>query len=183
MDDQEQILQVFLLEYEKLKEEQAQRIGFRDQMIYVTLGIFGGVVSFALSDESHFYALLVIPWVCLILGWTYLVNDQKISAIGEYIRLNLTEKVKAETNYSYDESIFAWEIAHRDDKRRKRRKIEQLIIDEITFVFSGLLALFAFWFPSSNLPLIIDIVCIFELILLIILGIEIILYADLAKGK
>ena len=50
MDDQEQILQVFLIEYEKLKEEQAQRIGFRDQMIYVTLGIFGGVVSFALSD-------------------------------------------------------------------------------------------------------------------------------------
>lgn len=39
MDDQQPILQVFLLEYEKLKKEQAQRIGFRDQMIYVTLDL------------------------------------------------------------------------------------------------------------------------------------------------
>ena len=182
MDDKQPILQVFLLEYEKLKEEQAQRIGFRDQMIYVTLGIFGGVLSFALSNQTNFYALLVVPWVCLILGWTYLINDQKISAIGEYIRLTLSEKIK-EQGYTDIESIFVWEIVHRSDERRKRRKIEQLIIDEITFVFSGWLALFAFWFSSSNLHLVIQILCGVEFILLFILGIEIIIYAYLAKGR
>ncbi|NEO10247.1 MAG: hypothetical protein F6K51_33740, partial [Moorea sp. SIO3I8] len=116
MDDQ-QILQVFMLEYEKLKEEQAQRIGFRDQMIYITLGIFGGILSFALSNKTNSYALLVIPWVCLILGWTYLVNDEKISAIGKYLRLTLTEKIKAQTGHTDLESIFGWEIAHRSDRR------------------------------------------------------------------
>ena len=183
MNDKKTILQVFLLEYEKLKEEQLKRIEFRDQMIYITLGIFVSILSFALSNKTNLYALLVIPWVCLILGWTYIVNDEKISAIGKYIRLTLTEKVKTQTDYSDIESIFSWEIAHRSDKRRKRRKIEQLIIDEITFVFSGLVALFTFWSLEKNLPLVIHLFCTLELLLLAVLAIEIIIYADLAKGR
>ena len=112
MNDKKTILQVFLLEYEKLKEEQLKRIEFRDQMIYITLGIFGGILSFALSNKTNLYALLVIPWVCLILGWTYIVNDEKISAIGKYIRLTLTEKVKTQTDYSDIESIFSLSLIH-----------------------------------------------------------------------
>lgn len=77
---------VHLQEYEKLKDEQTARIGFRDNLIYVALGVFGGLASFALTDASHMYALLIVPWVCAVLGWTYLVNDEKISAIGAYIR-------------------------------------------------------------------------------------------------
>ncbi|NET40708.1 hypothetical protein [Okeania sp. SIO2B3] len=183
MNDQKPILQVFLLEYEKLKDEQLKRIAFRDQIIYLTLGIFGGILSFALSNKTNFYALLVIPWVCLILGWTYLVNDEKISALGKYIRLTLTEKIKAQIDDSDIESIFGWEIFHRSDERRRRRKIEQLIIDEITFVFSGLVALFAFWSLGTNLSLVIYIFCAFELILLVVLGVEIIIYADLTQGR
>jgi H+/Cl- antiporter ClcA len=183
MNDQKPILQVFLLEYEKLKDEQLKRIAFRDQIIYLTLGIFGGILSFALSNKTNFSALLVIPWVCLILGWTYLVNDEKISALGKYIRLTLTEKIKVEIDDSDIEYIFGWETAHRSDKRRTRRKIQQLIIDEITFVFSGLVALFTFWYLDTNLPLVIHIFCAFKLILLVVLGIEIIIYADLAKGR
>jgi len=183
MSDQQQILEIYLKEYEKLKEEQAQRIGFRDNMLYVTLGVFGGVLSFALSQKANYYALLVIPWVCLILGWAYLVNDEKISAIGKYIRLTLVEKVKEQNGYADYESIFGWEIAHRSDERRKRRKIEQLIIDEITFVGSGLVALLAFWFLVSQPPLAIHILGCMELFLLLILGVEIVVYADLAKGR
>jgi len=183
MNDPKPILQIFIIEYQKLKDEQLKRIAFRDQIIYLTLGIFGGILSFALSNRTNFYALLVIPWVCLILGWTYVVNDEKISALGKYIRLTLTEKIKAQIDDSDIESIFGWEIAHRSDERRKRRKIQQLIIDEITFVFSGLVALFAFWSLGTNLPLVIHIFCAFEIILLVVLGIEIIIYADLAKGR
>ncbi|GGA45713.1 hypothetical protein [Okeania sp. KiyG1] len=183
MNDQKPILQVFLLEYQKLKDEQLKRIAFRDQIIYLTLGIFGGILSFALSNRTNFYALLVIPWVCLILGWTYLVNDEKISALGKYIRLTLTEKIKAQIDDTNIESIFGWEIFHRSDERRRRRKIEQLIIDEITFVLSGLVALFAFWSLATNLSLVIYIFCAFELILLVVLGIEIIIYADLTQGR
>ncbi len=183
MSDKQQILEIYLHEYEKLKEEQTQRIGFRDNMLYVTLGVFGGILSFALSGKTNYYALLVIPWVCLILGWTYLVNDEKISAIGRYIRYTLVNKIKESTGNADIESIFGWEIAHRSDTRRLRRKIEQLIIDEITFVLSGIVALLAFWFLASQPPLAVNILCVVELVLLIILAVEIIIYADLGVGR
>ena len=182
-EQQPQMLQVYLQEYDKLKEEQAQRIGFRDNIIYVTLGLFGAVLSFALSNQTNYYALLVIPWICLILGWTYLVNDEKISAIGSYIRLTLAEKIKEETGYTDPESIFGWEIAHRSDRRRKRRKIEQLIIDEITFVLSGIVTLLAFLFLVPQPPIMIYILGGIELVFLLILALEITIYADQATGR
>ncbi|WDD30216.1 hypothetical protein PQG02_00510 (plasmid) [Nostoc sp. UHCC 0926] len=183
MSDKQQMQEVYLKEYEKLKSEQTQRIGFRDNLLYVTLGVFGAVISFAVSNQANYYALLVIPWVCLILGWTYLVNDEKITAIGRYIRLTLAEKIKEHTGHTDIESIFGWEIAHRSDNRRKRRKIEQLIVDQITFVFSGVIALIAFWLLVSKPPLAVNILGLIELLLLLILGVEIVIYADLAKGR
>lgn len=183
MSDKQQMLEVYLQEYEKLKDEQTQRIGFRDNLLYVTLGVFGAVISFAVSNKANYYALLVIPWVCLILGWNYLVNDEKITAIGRYIRLTLVEKIKENTGHTEIESILGWEIAHRSDNRRRRRKIEQLIIDQITFVFSGIVALSAFWFLVAKPPLAVNILCLIELIFMLILSIEIVIYADLAKGR
>jgi hypothetical protein len=188
MSAQQQMLEVYLKEYEKLKEEQTQRIGFRDNLLYVTLGVFGAIIAVAIpnkanDNQANYYALLVIPWVCVILGWTYLVNDEKITAIGRYIRLTLVEKVKEHTGNTDIESIFGWEIVHRSDNRRSRRKIEQLIIDQITFVGSGIVALIAFWLLIPNPPLAVNILSFIELVLLVILGIEIVIYADLAKGR
>jgi hypothetical protein len=183
MSDKDQILEIFFKEYDKLKSEQAQRIGFRDNLLYVTLGLFGTVVSFALSNSSNYYAFLVVPWVCLILGWTYVVNDEKISAIGRYIRYKLVDKVKEHTGYTNMETLFGWEIAHRDDKHRKRRKIQQLIVDEITFVVSGVIALAAFWFLVPKPPIGVTILSWVELLLLIVLGVETFIYADLGKGR
>jgi len=184
MDNERQrLLEIYLKEYEKLKEEQAARIGFRDNLLYVTLGVFGGVLSFVLVNKAYYYGLLVLPWVCLVLGWTYLVNDEKITALGKYIRRTLTERIREQIGSGDLEPIFGWEIAHRDDDRRKRRKIEQLFIDEITFVVSGAIGVLAFWLlvPQSHWTL--QALCWIELGLLAILGIEIIVYADLAKGR
>ncbi|WP_187329296.1 hypothetical protein [Halomicronema hongdechloris] len=72
-----------------------------------------------MSDPTHYYALLVIPWVCLILGWTYVVNDEKISS---------------------------------------------------------------FWYLVANPPIGVIVLSWAELILLIALGVETFIYADLAKG-
>ncbi len=193
-DEQQRMFELYLQEYQKLKEEQAQRIGFRDNLLYVTLALFGTVLAFALGDKANPYALLVLPWVSLVLGWTYLVNDQKITAIGQYIRYTLVEKVsnlacRAGADIGEIESIFGfgWEIAHRSDKRRKRRKIEQLIVDEIAFVVSGIVALvaLAFWNREmeSQIHCSAQILGWIELVLLIILGVEIFIYADLAKGR
>jgi hypothetical protein len=177
------MFEVYLKEYEKLKSEQTQRIGFRDNLLYVTLGLFGTIISLAIANKANYYALLVVPWVCLILGWTYLVNDEKITAIGRYIRLILVEKVKQYTGDTDFESIFGWEIAHRSDNRRRRRKMEQLIVDEITFVFSGVVALIAFWSLVSEVSVGVRVLGWIEFILLIVLGVEIFIYADLAKGR
>jgi hypothetical protein len=184
MDQQQQILEIYFKEYDKLKSEQAQRIGFRDNLLYVTLGLFGGIITaIALFKPANYYALLVIPWICIILGWTYLINDEKISAIGKYIRRTLTQKIEKQTGHGDSESIFGWETAHRSDERRKRRKIEQLIIDEITFIVSGIVAVICFWLLVSNAPLAVNILALIEILLLLILGWEIFIYADLAKGR
>jgi hypothetical protein len=179
----DQILEIFLKEYDKMKSEQAQRIGFRDNLLYVTLGLFGTVISFALSNPANYYALLVVPWICLILGWTYIVNDEKISSMGRYIRHTLVDKLKEHTGYSDLNTLFGWEIAHRDDKHRKRRKIQQLIVDEITFVISGTIALISFWFLVPKPPLGVSVLSWVELLLLIVLAVEMFIYADLAKGR
>ncbi len=186
-DEQRQLLDIYLQEYGKLKDEQAQRIGFRDNLLYVTLALFGTVLAFALGEKANPYALLVLPWVSLVLGWTYLVNDQKITAIGRYIRYKLVEKVNELTGQANEgveevQSIFGWEIVHRSDRRRKRRKIEQLIIDEIAFVMSGFVALVAFWILVPQIHWLAQILGWIEFVLLVVLGIEIVVYADLAKG-
>lgn len=187
-DEKQKILDVYLQEYGKLKDEQAQRIGFRDNLLHVTLAVYGAVLALTLGDPKDPYALLVLPWVSLVLGWTYLVNDQKITAIGQYIRYTLVEKIstlagRAGADIEEIESIFGWEISHRSDKRRERRKIEQLIIDEIAFAVSGIVALIAFRNLVPSVPFEAQVLGWIELVLLVALGIEIFIYADLAKGR
>jgi hypothetical protein len=69
------------------------------------------------------------------------------------------------------------------DKHRKRHKIQQLLVDEITFVASGLIALGVFWFLASNPTIRVTILSGVELLLLLMLGIETYIYADLGKGR
>jgi hypothetical protein len=186
MSDKDLILEILLKEYDKLKSEQTQRIGFRDNLLYVTLGLFGTVVSFAVSNPANYYAFLIIPWVCLILGWTYIVNDEKISAIGQYVRTELAQKVKEKTGVLEIESIFSWESYRRGDKGRRIRKIEQFIINQITFVIPGIVALLAFYYLVKNAVGEIKILACVELLLLLILAVEIWNCADLsytARGK
>lgn len=182
MSVEDPILEVFFKEYERLKLEQIQRIGFRDNLLYVTLIAFGGVLSFAFSGPSHANALLVIPWVCIILGWTYVVNDEKISSIGKYIRSGLAEKVRARVQWHEEDPLFGWEVAHRSDHARVRRKVQQWFVDELTFVVSGYIALFAF-FASSPTTTLLKALCAVEGVLLLVLAIEIYRYADFAKGR
>ena len=135
-------------------------------------------------------SLLIAPWICVILGWTYLVNDDKISTIGRYLREDLTTKINTILNIENDESvnenhknILGWETFHRSDNRRKRRKFEQFFIDQITFVLSGLTALVYFWLSVNNKSIPIKIICGLELFLLLFLAIEICLYADFNKDS
>jgi hypothetical protein len=94
----------------------------------------------------------------------------------------LVDKMKEHTGYDDLETLFGWEIAHRDHRHRKRRKIQQFIVDEITFVVSGLIALGAFWFLVPKPPIGVTILSWVEL-LLIVLGVETFIYADFGKKR
>jgi hypothetical protein len=153
-----------VIEYDKLKAEQTQRIGFRDNLIFVHLAAVGAVASWVLTNKSTpnaIYALLVIPWVCLILGWTYVVNDSHVSRIGKYVRtvlgrrasgiaqLEPVEIVERDGREFRIADVFGWESFHRIDKRRISRKIMQCVIDEATFFLPGVFSLLSYGYFSS----------------------------------
>ena len=183
-EEQKEILEIYLQEYNKLKEEQIQRIQFRDQLIYVTLGVFGGILAFALGENSNAYALLVFPLVSIVLGWTYLINDEKTTKIGEYIRDVLSPRIEELSSPESPEEtkpIFGWETYYRGDPERFWRKKAQLLINEVTFVFSGILTLLAFYYLEPKFQWFVLIILGAEFFLLLSLGWAIFVYADLPK--
>ena len=176
------VLQIYLSEYETLKNEQAQRLGFRDNLIYANLIAMAGILSVAATDIVKILILLVLPLICTVLGWTYLVNDEKISAIGRYVRYKLSDNVHALIQ-SDDQGLFGWETAHRSDARRLSRKIIQLIVDEFVFVLPGYIAIFMFWINAPVVLLSLRWVAMLESAILLFLAMQIYVYADLRKGK
>jgi small-conductance mechanosensitive channel len=175
---QDRLLTIYLKEYDKLKTEQTQRIGFRDNLLYVTLGVFGAVFSYAIGDSKNYEALLVLPWVGFVLGWTYLINDEKISAIGQYLREVLDLNIKSLTETTND-SLLSWEHNHITSKKRQARKLFQLFVNIITFCLSGLGALAVFWVKVSTVTQLMQGLIGIGVILLITLGGWFVIYAGL----
>lgn len=172
-------LDIKLAEYTKLKSEQVSRIGFRDNLLYVTLGVVGALCAYAMAGPQHRPALLLVPWACFVLGWTYLVNDEKISAIGRYLRDELGPGLQTGVGVPPAEQVLGWERAHRVDRRRFSRKCFQLFVDLIAFCASSAAALFAFvWLePGLDGPRL-ALVCAGSALVLM-LAVWIWIYADL----
>ncbi|GAA2604251.1 MULTISPECIES: hypothetical protein [Streptomyces] len=136
--------QLLLAEYESVKSEQRARIGFRDNLLYVTLAVVAAVIA-ATAQAKQPSMLLALPPVCLVLGWTYLVNDEKISAIGLYVRDDLGPKLAELAAQGSRFATFGWEAYHRSDTRRRSRKTIQTVIDLTAFCAVPLAALVVFW--------------------------------------
>ena len=186
-----------MLEFAKLKDEQLGRIGFRDTMIHVHLGLVGATFGFGLTQAENMDMVLIIPWICFIMGWTYLANDEKISAIGRYIREELEPRVRASIS-SPGGSVFRWEwyhrmvegrysrkirweLAHRMVEGRYNRKIWQFIVDLTAFVLSGFAAIVARYLfqtgsEKSGWPIVLLIVI--QSAMLIALGFQFYAHAD-----
>jgi hypothetical protein len=62
---------------------------------------------------------------------------------------------------------------------KKSRRLANIF----AFVGSGIVALIAFWLLVSKPSLAVNLLGVIELFLLLVLGVEIVIYADLAKGK
>ncbi|MGN9760700.1 hypothetical protein [Streptomyces sp. SD31] len=133
--------QLLLAEYQSVKDEQKARIGFRDNLLYVTLAVVAAVIA-AAAQAKQTSMLLALPPVCVVLGWTYLVNDEKISAIGRYVRGELGPRL---ARLAGAEGAFGWEDFHRGDARRVSRKAVQLVVDLLAFCVVPLSALVVYW--------------------------------------
>ncbi|CAL9588088.1 hypothetical protein SUDANB176_05176 [Streptomyces sp. enrichment culture] len=136
--------QLLLAEYQSVKDEQKARIGFRDNLLYVTLAVVAAVIA-AAAQAKQPSMLLALPPVCVVLGWTYLVNDEKISAIGLYVRDDLGPRLAALAAQGERFTTFGWEAYHRSDTRRRSRKATQTVIDLTAFCAVPLAALTVFW--------------------------------------
>ncbi|WP_335971214.1 hypothetical protein [Streptomyces sp. CA2R106] len=133
---------MLLAEYAQIKDEQRARIGFRDNLLYVTLAAVTAVAALAVQAKRP-DLVLALPLICVVLGWTYLVNDEKISAIGRYVRTQLGPQLATVTGSSV--AIFEWEAFHRGDSRRVTRKRIQTVVDLTAFLIVPYAALVAFW--------------------------------------
>ncbi|MFF3343956.1 hypothetical protein [Streptomyces sp. NPDC002779] len=164
--------QLLLTEYQTVKDEQKTRIGFRDNLLYVTLTVVAAVIAAAAQAEQS-AMLLAIPPVCVVLGWTYLVNDEKISAIGKYVREDLGPRL---TQLAEAERVFAWETAHRADPRRRSRKAVQCAIDLSAFCVVPLAGLAVYWSAGQTSPGLL-VVSVLEALALCGLAAQVVAYA------
>ncbi len=183
MIDSDRNFTFLIKEFEKLKDEQYKRIEFRDHMIYLTLAAIGAVFSFALEKPDYDIALLVLPFSCIVLGWTYLTNDEKISAIGNYIRTCLVPKLTEHNPYDKLSLEGHWEDFLKKDKSRKQRKWFQLFIDLSIYCFSGFISIISFYKLHNTVSWYFVLISIGEGILLIFLTYQFIKYADLSTNK
>ncbi|WP_062216713.1 hypothetical protein [Streptomyces sp. NBRC 109706] len=165
---------LLLAEYDRIKEEQKTRIGFRDNLLYFTLAASTAVLAIAVQTTQA-RLLLVIPVICLVLGWTYLVNDEKISAVGCYIRDQLGPRLAELSGASG--AVFGWETYHRGDERRTTRKRLQTAVDLFTFLALPMACVTTFWCsPTTPPPLLIA--SLTQTLALAVLGWQFLRYAE-----
>jgi hypothetical protein len=171
------VAHLLLQEYEKLKAEQLARINARDNLLYVTLASLGAVLAATLQTGVS-VLLLALPPVGVVLGWTYLMNDEKVSAIGRHIRTVLAPQLAS--LLAAEVPVFSWEVGHRGDRGRRWRKGGQLAIDLLTFCAPAVVAVITYWFSRRPNSLMVS-VSVIELAAIAALGWAIVTSADLVR--
>jgi hypothetical protein len=126
-------------ELKALKDEQRDRIKTRDSLIYSVIVAIAAVAGGTrLAGPA---VPLLLPPVALLLGWTYLVNDQMISAIGVHLRTTLAPRFEKLVGAE----VLLWESGRLNDGRFRQRKLIQLSADLIAFVVPAAAAVVWYW--------------------------------------
>jgi hypothetical protein len=134
---------VHLAEYDALKAEQTSRIALRDRLMYAALAALAATLALVIQPVGRPYLLLLLPMVCIVLGWTYFANDQKISAIGNYLGQHLSA-ILAMSDGRVG-GVLVWESAHRCDPLRRLDKFTQLAVDLLMFAVPSVLSTVLYW--------------------------------------
>lgn len=142
---------VFIAEFEKLKDEQISRAAHRDRLFHLTIILIGGGFTLALSEHENAYlVLLFLPVVAFIAGVSHLGCDRRISAIGSYFKDALAPKIAKSLGVRTEE-VLSWEVYIRADRHRHVRKWLQLATNLLLYVGSGVCALVWYgWFVIQH---------------------------------
>jgi hypothetical protein len=171
------LVDVYLAEYNRLKDEQRARIIARDHLMYITLTVVAAIAFFAFDGPSpRPSALLLLPPAGFILGWIYLINDWKVSDIGRYIRINLTDALNSCTR---SDGLLAWESVHKRRTHRRRRKLVQISVDLLVFCIPGCVAIAAYAITTPARSVLLLTISCLELLTLALLAVEIVRNSDL----
>ncbi|MFE9321871.1 hypothetical protein ACIHDR_03565 [Nocardia sp. NPDC052278] len=101
-----------------LKSEQLERIKQRDTFLNLNVVALGAISAIAMQSPKTGGVWLVGPWITAILGWAYLSNDDKVSAIARHLRAQVAST--------------SWEAGHKGLLPRQAR----LLADALTFILS-----------------------------------------------
>ncbi|OLR95119.1 hypothetical protein [Actinokineospora bangkokensis] len=167
---------VLLAEYEALKAEQKSRIALRDRLVYTALAALAATLALALQPVERPHLVLLLPLVCVVLGWTHLANDQKITAIGAYLRGEVAPVLAHRAGPLAN--LLSWETHHRASRYRRVDKCAQLAVDLLAFAVPSLLAT-AFYWTSGDVHPALFAGSILEALVTLALGTRVILAADL----
>ncbi|WP_424186782.1 hypothetical protein ACOBQX_02815 [Actinokineospora sp. G85] len=167
---------VLLAEYEALKAEQKSRITLRDRLVYTALAALAATLALVLQPVERPNLMLLLPLVCVVLGWTHLANDQKITAIGGYLRDHLAPALRSGGPRAV--GILAWESLHRTTRLRRLDKCTQLAVDLMIFAVPSLLATALYWSTDNVRPNLL-VVSIIEAVVTLGFAIRIVIAADL----
>lgn len=141
---------IYLSEFEKLKDEQISRSAHRDRLFHLTLVLFGGGITIALTNGAHMQGvLLALPVVAFIAGTSHIACDRRISSIGSYIKSTLTKRIAEREQLSH-QAVFEWESFIDTDKLRRSRKVTQFFSNFFLYVMSGFGAIAWYWYGRTQ---------------------------------
>jgi hypothetical protein len=150
-----------VVEHGVLKTEQLERIKLRDTFLNLNIVALGVTTAITVQGQKQAAALLVVPWITVILGWAYLSNDDKVTAIARHIKAALDEK----------SAEFSWETSPKGILSPSIRRFADVAIFLLSFLLPGpiAMALYSVVNPGSWSAAVV-IVVIFEMILTVCLG-------------
>jgi hypothetical protein len=139
------IVEIYIKEFEKLKDEQINRIAYRENLFYLTLAVIGGGATIAYTkQEIASTFLLLLPLAIFVAGISYIACDRRIMEIGLYIQRELAPRIAHQANMDLKD-VFNWETYIRQDPtRRDIRKRLQFWASFLLYTGSAVGAILAY---------------------------------------
>lgn len=122
-----------LAEYSALRNEIIKRMEFRHQLLTFTLIAAGTILSFG-AKEGITLILLIYPLLALFLAIAWSQSDIRAGEIGDFIRINIEDKLKGICWQSYIKKIKT------SEQKNLLQKTTQLSAQGV-FLFTEILAL------------------------------------------